>query len=198
MNIALANHPLAQAEFGWNWRFGVQEGSRVSLWLFSFAIFGLLVMACDLGFRRVPNKLLVAVVVLQAVWLTFCTLHMPKVLRPDAGSWSQAGLGFVLGLLIFYPLWHFRKMGAGDVKFIAVLGFLLGPSAWLPVLLGTVICGIYALGAVVLSGYCARLGWWFYEPSRRGAPYAACIALAALAWVGFLNDRIIGLDAIWH
>ena len=114
-------------------------------------------------------------------------------------GWLSAVSGLAVGLIFFLPLYAMRVMAAGDVKFFAVLGFLLGLSSLLPIfLIASLIAGIHAAAI-----YGARLGmapslqlvvmrmmrWPPYQRvlekrgNRVGIPYAAYLALAA-AWVG--------------
>ena len=48
-----------------------------------------------------------------------------------SGSWWDMGLSAMAGLLLFvalFPFWALRKVGAGDVKLMAVVPFLIGGS----------------------------------------------------------------------
>ena len=154
------------------------------LWCIVFLVYGAAIAIHDFRYRRVPNKLLLAAVGLQAGLLVLLW-QTTEILPFGAQRWDQSLIGFVLGLIIFYPLWRFRALGAGDVKFIAVLGFMLGPSGLLPVLfLGTIACGLHALGMVLAMGWTsARNVWRSDSATRRGVPYAAYLALTAIAWM---------------
>jgi prepilin peptidase CpaA len=156
-----------------------------NLYISFFSIFCLFTVVLDLRHRRVPNRMLLVAVVLQIIWLVYLTLDGRPASVFEATEWRQAVVGFFVGLAWFYPLWRFRALGAGDVKFIAVLGFLLGPVGLFSVLLvGTVACGLHALGMVVLMGWTsARNVWRSDSATRRGVPYAAYLALAAIAWM---------------
>jgi prepilin peptidase CpaA len=154
------------------------------IWCLSFLILNLLVAISDFRFHRVPNKWLVATLTAQAVWL-FLVWQGIAISRVGASGWDQALAGLSFGLILFYPLWRFRAVGAGDVKFIATLAFVLGLDNLFPVLLiGTAACGIHGLGVVLLVGWMpARNMWRSGSPTRRGVPYAAYLALAAIAWM---------------
>ena len=154
------------------------------VWCAAFLVLGSLIIVCDFRYRRVPNQLLLGGVLLQVVWLVYISAAGVG-LGHWSIHWSLALVGFALGLILFYPLWRFRALGAGDVKFIAVLGFLVGPTGLFPVLLlGTVACGLHALGMVLLMGWApARNVWRSSTVTRRGVPYAAYLALAAIAWM---------------
>ncbi|ESY75779.1 peptidase [Mesorhizobium sp. LNHC252B00] len=53
------------------------------------------------------------------------------LLSLQSGSWWDTGLSAMAGLLLFvalFPFWALRKIGAGDVKLMAVVPFLIGGS----------------------------------------------------------------------
>lgn len=154
------------------------------LWCIVFSLYGAAIATHDFQYRRVPNKLLLVAIGLQT-GLLILLWQTNEVLLFGAQRWDQSLIGLALGLILFYPLWRFRALGAGDVKFIAVLGFLLGPAGLFPVLLlGTVACGLHALGMVLLMGWTSARNVWRASPAtRRGVPYAAYLALAAIAWM---------------
>src|SRR3546814_14397367 len=148
------------------------------IWCLSFLIFNLLVAVSDFRFRRVPNNMLLVGLVLQMIWLFF-VWQGSVVSSFGASGWNQAFIGFGFGLILFYPLWRFRAVGAGDVTFIATLAFLLGLGNLFPVLLiGTVACGMPGLGMLVLMGWTrARNVWRSVSPTPRGVPCAASLAI---------------------
>ncbi|TPI69315.1 prepilin peptidase [Mesorhizobium sp. B2-8-9] len=54
-----------------------------------------------------------------------------QLLSVQAGSWWDMGLSAIAALTLFivlFPLWAMRKVGAGDVKLMAVTPFLIGGS----------------------------------------------------------------------
>lgn len=93
-------------------------------------------------------------------------------------------------------------MGAGDVKFFAILGFLLGAKALLPIwVIGSLIAGVHAV-LILLSRHWPLQtvpGWepaqnWFSTSAfgrrmtsarqgRKGLPYAAWLGVGALITV---------------
>ncbi len=101
--------------------------------------------------RRVPNLALVLV-------LTPAVLAL--ILQPhgllDASRWSSLG-GMVLGFALTLPGYVLRRFGAGDVKFAAVLGLLLGATRgfemvlWASILMGLAAAGLYYLSAAPRS-----------------------------------------------
>jgi prepilin peptidase CpaA len=105
------------------------------------------VIACvwDLRTRRIPNA------------LTFGSAAAALVAAAVAGGatgflWALAGWG--LGLLLFFPMFALRGMGAGDVKLLAALGAWLGPEPIVWVALYTAIAGgVLAIVVALAHGY---------------------------------------------
>ena len=96
----------------------------------------------DLRYRRVPN------------WLTFsgvlASIGLNTFLYEMPGLWiSLKGMG--LALLIYFPLYMLRGMGAGDVKLMAAVGAAAGWQNWLGVLFLTAIFGGLVAGVVVAT-----------------------------------------------
>jgi len=86
----------------------------------------------DLRQRRVPN------------WLTLPALlvaiALNVVLYKTAGfTWSLAGFG--LALVIYFPLYALRAMGAGDVKLMAAIGAAVGGANCLAIFFITAVTG---------------------------------------------------------
>lgn len=154
----------------------------------------------DLYARRVPNTWLVAACVIATAVIAVGQFSAPR--QPSLPHLA----GAVIGLLALLPFHALRWMGAGDVKFFAVVGLMLGWQALLPVwLFASLAAGLHAV--LVLAG--RHLGvllpghlqmqvnrtstQWQAHPvlrdmqaarqGRRGIPYAAYLALAAIGWV---------------
>ena len=150
-------------------------------------ILSIVVAAADLYARRVPNGWLLGGLLLGAICLV------------AAASWPllrNHAIGLALGLLSLLPFFLIRLMGAGDVKFFAVLGWLLGWQALLPIwLVASLLAGLHAIAVLGLRRVppyppvlalgqrwqgsrmvqaCARA-----RGDRRGAPYAAFLAAGA-------------------
>lgn len=94
----------------------------------------------DLRSRRVPN------------WLTaagfVAGLGLYAFLFGMQGFWfALKGAG--LALLIYFPLFALRAMGAGDAKLMAAVGALAGPWNWLGIFFLTAILG--GILAIVLT-----------------------------------------------
>jgi prepilin peptidase CpaA len=95
----------------------------------------------DVRTQRVPNWLTLAGVVLGLALNTFL-FELP-------GLWfSLRGLG--IAMLIYFPLYLLRGMGAGDVKLMAAIGAMLGAGNWLAVLVATSVFAA-VIGLIVAS-----------------------------------------------
>lgn len=165
-----------------------------------------LVVLSDLYARRVPNAWLLATLVLA--------LALPAAQRAlDLGHpvWPSA-LGLLIGFVVMLPFYAIGWMGAGDVKYLAVLGFLLGARALLPIwMIGSLLTAMHIVAlsilklpalaqAPVVSTTRLRLAestWWqrmqLARRGRVGQPHAAYLAIGALLAVAFPPLQTWGL-----
>lgn len=90
--------------------------------------------------RRIPNWL--ALLGLIAGFSAHCYVG-------GVGGLIVAAEGFGLGLLVYFVLYLLRGMGAGDVKLMAALGCIAGPTNWFVLFLAASILG--AVVAVVMT-----------------------------------------------
>jgi prepilin peptidase CpaA len=109
------------------------------------------VVACvtDLRGRRIPN------------WLTFGSALIAFVAHValDGGAGAlHAGTGWVVGTVLFLPLFLLRGMGGGDVKLLAAFGAWLGPGdvLWLA-LYTSVAGGLLSVVVALRHGYFAAM-----------------------------------------
>jgi len=94
----------------------------------------------DWRWRRLPNALLLCGLLLGAVhWLVFG-------LMPFGSALSEGLLAALLGLALFLPFYVAGWMGAGDVKLMAVIGWLGG----LKVLFMVILCGSLLAGMLAV------------------------------------------------
>lgn len=105
-------------------------------------VWALLIAVCDWRHRRIPNALLL-VVLLPAgalcVWRGSGLLGIPM---------AASAIGFVAGFAVTLPGYLLRLLGAGDVKLAATLGLLLGlPALWPALLIAALVLGAMALFA---------------------------------------------------
>lgn len=133
----------------------------VALW-----VWALWIAWSDWRRRRVPNVALIVVLVPETLALVFQGQGLL-----GAGTWSSLG-GMALGFALTLPGYLMHRLGAGDVKFAAVLGLLLGTvRGFEMVLLASVLMG---LGAAALL-----LMWKF--PKQTRFPAAPLLSLAFVA-----------------
>lgn len=159
------------------------------------SILGLAVLS-DLRARRIPNLLIL--VGLLAGWL---------------GAYAAAGIpglldslgGMALGIILFFPFFIPRLVGAGDVKLFGVVGGIVGLDAVLPVFFFTLLAGgVLGVLVVLLSRSSAKffgnlklfMIWLLYRvkgtemalsdietQSAVRIPYAVAIATGSIVWI---------------
>lgn len=139
--------------------------------------------------RRLPNVLLLAGLLLGVVhWIAYGTLFL-------GNSISQGVLAAVVGLLSLLPLYAAGWMGAGDVKFCAVIGWLAGLQILLMVfLIGSILAGSLVLVLQVPS--CRRFmsGSGLDARLKARIPFGACLAVALIAFgAGWIDPGIFHL-----
>jgi len=89
---------------------------------------------CDMRTHRIPNRL----VLCGGLWGVVCTTLWPPVYH---GTILFPLAGLAVGLLLFFPLYLLRAMGAGDVKLLAMVGTFLGPLDTFYAALASIIAG---------------------------------------------------------
>ena len=156
----------------------------------------IIAIASDVYARRVPNIALLAALTAGTILLVF----LGQQAQPTTG---QAALGLIVGLFCFLPFYIFKWMGAGDVKLMAVIGFLLGMPALLPIWAASCLSlTLHAAGNFLLRRFKPaaiqmahstgtdrlfnRLGTRIdnARQGRRGMPYAAHIGICTIAYIG--------------
>lgn len=166
------------------------------LWLF-VTLF--VAAVCDWRTRRIPNFWTfgaffggLAVTVLTA-W------GSGGVLREAAGYLLRSGAACI----VFFPLYMLRRMGAGDVKWIAVIAGCLGVTGGLYTIFYGCILGAVLVFLKLLAQ--DRMRWYLVCQSVRirrmfqmkkfikdrgfggpgfGIPLAACLFIGYLLWLG--------------
>lgn len=152
------------------------------------------VVLSDLLYRRIANRLVLALLGLWAVhtaWLAWQG-------SPDL-AWGEVGrsaLTAAIVLVVGYGLFAMRWVGAGDVKLVAVLCLWLGGEAFAFLVVTSLAGGLLALGMPVLrmvefaaANSVARLGVLLRKPlptpmalrphALPGIPYGIAIAAGA-------------------
>ncbi|RWC48707.1 MAG: prepilin peptidase [Mesorhizobium sp.] len=114
------------------------------------------------------------------------------LLSLQSGSWWDMGLSVLAGLLLFvalFPFWVLRKVGAGDVKLMAVVPFLIGGS---DLAVFSVLLLVFALAtaAIVKNPFMLPAGAFrliVQHLDRKGVvPFGVPISLAAICTLAFL------------
>jgi len=160
----------------------------VTGWLLLFCGLNGSIIRSDLRQRRVPNRLLVWAFGLQALWLLACVwlgpavaTAFPRMRGVMVTQWGPALIGAVIALILLFPLWRFRAMGAGDVKFATCLGFCIGLAGLAPAfLLACLMAGLHALAYYLYRMIPVDLQRCGIRAVPRSTPFAAYLALAAL------------------
>ena len=150
---------------------------------FLFAVWGAVVAVCDCRSRRVSNALVVAGLVAALA----CAVldHGPFNI-----SITQATLGALVGLCALLPFFALGVMGAADVKVFAVLGAWCGMHALLGLwIAASLMAACHAVWLLITTrtGLAAigRVGEPTFElGGKRATPYAACLTVPAIAWMG--------------
>jgi prepilin peptidase CpaA len=106
----------------------------------------------DVRFRRIPNWLVLASLILGFALNMFLYPVLSGLLI------SAKGLG--LAMLIYFPLYLIRAMGAGDVKLMAVIGSIAGAADWIGIFFCTAIIGGLAALLLLLYKRQVRSGFW--------------------------------------
>src|ERR1700730_13088461 len=105
----------------------------------------------DLRYRRIPNWLVLAGVLVG--------LALNLLLFGLTGL-TRAALGMGLALLIYFPLYLLRAMGAGDAKLMAAVGSMVGPGNWIVVFVAkAVLGGVIGLIALLFAGRVQKTFW---------------------------------------
>ena len=121
----------------------------------------------DIRERRIPNWLSAAGIL--------CGFSLNIFLYGQPGL-KNAGLGLGIALLIYFPLFFIKGMGAGDVKLMAAIGALAGPGNWLRIfILTALIGGAFAIAVILYRGFLRRtfknIGRILMSPFHGQLPY---------------------------
>jgi prepilin peptidase CpaA len=129
----------------------------------------------------------------QNVLLLLCMgLGSLLLLSVQSGSWWDLGLSVLAGLLLFvvlFPFWTLRKVGAGDVKLMAVVPLLIGGS---DLIVFSVLLLVFALATalIVKNPFMLPAGMfrvYVQHLDRKGVvPFGVPISLAAICALAFL------------
>jgi prepilin peptidase CpaA len=123
----------------------------------------------DIRYRRIPNWLVLAGIIVGLAWNVYSSDHWLSGLLRALG-----GLG--LGFILYFPLYLIRARGAGDVKLLAAVGAITGWSNCLWIfLLTAVLGGVIALILLMFRGRVRHtffnVGWMIQDLLHLRAPY---------------------------
>ncbi|MBY7790343.1 A24 family peptidase [Vibrio fluvialis] len=119
---------------------------------------------------RIPNSWLLILLLISIV-----SVPVGETFLLSQGIWLDKALGFVImlvsGLVCYVP---FKFVAAGDVKLLAVLGFIVGVSH-IPDYVVDVVIAIMFVGALYwLLNKQSRLTQNFRNPGRKGIVCTIC------------------------
>ena len=119
----------------------VPQNIAMALMFFPLA---LMITYMDIRYRRIPNKLVLVVLLAGLVLNTFFNgLHGLAL--------SLGGFAFAFGLMFFFHV--FGTLGAGDVKLFGAIGAISGFSLVLPMLVVVALTGgVLAVCKMIYSG----------------------------------------------
>lgn len=114
------------------------------------------------------------------------------LLSLQSESWWNMGLSAMAGLVLFlalFPFWALRKVGAGDVKLMAVVPFLIGGSDLIVfsgmLLVFALVTALVVKNPLLLPQGAFRL--YTQHLDRQGVvPFGVPISLAAICTIGFV------------
>ena len=150
----------------------------MSSWLLTLAITAmmLIMLKQDLQDYKISNLLLLITLVLSLLWRG----HLASPL------WASSTATGALLFAICLPFWRWRKLGAGDVKLMFVIGFLLGWQG-LPAMLVCLLALSMILSVCLkltkhrLMFHTGALASWLQTINRQGfIPYAVVLIPATL------------------
>jgi prepilin peptidase CpaA len=127
----------------------------------------LLAAAHDLRSRRIPN------------WLNASGVaagFVINVLFFHAHGARTSFEGLLLASAVYFPLYVLRGMGAGDVKLMAAVGAIVGPSHWIIILIATALAGgvagcVYAAAKGRFTDTCCNLYFLLKDLLHLRAPH---------------------------
>ncbi|MDT8839299.1 prepilin peptidase [Paraburkholderia fungorum] len=155
---------------------------NVSVGILLFVAWAAVVAISDCRSRRISN-LVVATGLAAAFGCAFLQCG------PFGVPLTQAGIGALIGFVALLPFFAIGVMGAADVKVFAVMGAWCGMHALLGLwMAASLAAGVHALWLLIttrtrLAGLIRSPGATFQLAGKSSTPYAACLAVAASAWL---------------
>ena len=103
------------------------------IFLVTFTVLAAVAAGMDLRYRRIPNSLVLTILIMGGVFAVLAVGPANALLRVTEGAGA--------GLLMWFPFWALRMLGAGDVKFFAAAAAWLGPRLALEAALSSAVFG---------------------------------------------------------
>ena len=131
-------------------KWGHLDGS-VLLFRCALVVFGYLAALGDIREKRVPNRLVAAML---GAWVLLLTPQLFFRTQQTIDWALNGGLGLLLGGAVFLTVYLISRkgLGGGDVKLMAVSGLYLGLGGVLPTMLyGSVLAALTALALIALK-----------------------------------------------
>lgn len=137
----------------------------------------------DFTTQRISNRDVLLLLCLGLGSLQLFAVH--------TGSWWDMGLSALGGLLLFlalFPFWVLRKIGAGDVKLMAAMPFLIGGDG---LVVFTLLLLVFAIATALLvkNPFMLPAGafrLYVQHMDRKGVvPFGVPIAAAAICAIAF-------------
>lgn len=142
------------------YQFGFSEALLLALLLISLVI---PITVSDIAYRRIPNKILLFFLAVFLVYqFVFQTIPLGQ---------AFLGAGIAFGLLLLILILSKGGMGAGDLKYFTLLGFVFGPKGFLLTFFLSVLFGL--VGGIIVMKRTNQGG-------KTMIPFGPYIGLAAL------------------
>ncbi|HZG84729.1 A24 family peptidase [Paenibacillus sp.] len=143
-------------------------------------VFSALVFYLDLKYQVIPNKLTLPAI--AAGWL-LSWLH---------GALAPSLIGSLIGFFILLLPFVMGWIGGGDLKMLAALGALMGPSSFISAFfLGILIAGALSLLVLVKNRALLHMVKYMlklpegdrYRPISQAIPFGSCMSLAVFTLI---------------
>lgn len=145
----------------------------------AFALWAVLIAACDLRRRQIPNALLLGALVALLIPIGIANHGLFGV------SLSSTATGVVLAVLATLPGYWRGMLGAGDVKLAAVMAMAVGGFGIVVVL----------LVAALVQGLVSVVAWlrgWHLRAQRVPAAPALAAGFCTVLWLLYLGGGAKG------
>lgn len=132
----------------------IQRGDSILInWMFAI-FFTLLAMIQDIRTFRISNRL-----ILYGIASGFF-IHLLQFNLLSILSWFS---GLLVPIILLFPLFYIRALGAGDIKLFSVIACFIGPSSCFPIiLLSFFSCAFLSLIRLLRKGILiSRYHWLF-------------------------------------